>query len=179
MDFELQTAQLRLRPIQDTDVDALLALDSDPEVMKYISGGQPTTRRDYEELLPRMMAYGPGPIGYFAAMLRTEKRFVGWFHLRPSVVDPEILELGYRLAASVWGRGLATEGSLALLHNAFGPLEQVAVDACTVPENAASIAVMQKCGMREVGSFLHPRGQVLCLRYLVDAATFGKRAKQS
>ncbi len=179
MDFELQTTRLRLRPIEETDVDALLVLDSDPEVMKYISEGQPTTRRDYEELLPRMMSYGPGPIGYFAAILRTEERFVGWFHLRPSVVDPEILELGYRLTPSVWGRGLATEGSLALLHNAFGPLEQVAVDACTVPKNAASIAVLKKCGMREVGSFVHPRGKMLCLRYLVDATTFAERAKQS
>lgn len=177
MDITLHTPRLTLRPIVAGDLEDLLELDSDPEVMRYISGGAPSTPADYEELLPRMLAHQDEPIGYFAAVDRRSsapphQRFLGWFHLRPSVVDPEVLELGYRLKRRVWGIGFATEGSLALLRRAFFELDQLAVDACALPENAASQAVLVKCGMREVGSFVHPRLATPCVRYLVDESTF-------
>ena len=65
------------------------------------------------ELLPRMLAWDGQPFGFLAAY--EAGSFVGWFHLRPSVADAGILELGYRLRRAAWGRGLATEGSRALL----------------------------------------------------------------
>ena len=34
----------QLRPITDADLDALVALDDDPEVIRLINGGQPTPR---------------------------------------------------------------------------------------------------------------------------------------
>lgn len=173
MTFTLTTKRLHIRPIMKEDVHALVSLDSDPLVMKYISEGKPSTLADYEELLPRMMAYGSEPVGFFAAEFRErEHRFIGWFHLRPSVVEPEILELGYRLERSSWGQGLATEGAMALLWHAFDSLGQEMVDACALPDNEASIAVMRKCGMQRVGAFMHPRGKMLCERYCVEASQF-------
>ena len=173
MSFTLDTLRLHLRPIEKSDLPALVELDSDPLVMKYISGGKANSHADYEKLLPRMTAYGNGPTGYFAAELRQEhKRFTGWFHLRPSVVDETILELGYRLQRSSWGQGLATEGARALLSHAFTTLDQLAVDACAVPDNLGSIAVLEKCGMHHVGAFMHPLGKMMCERYLVEAQHF-------
>jgi RimJ/RimL family protein N-acetyltransferase len=40
-----ETDRLRLRPLATRDVAALVALDSDPEVMRYINGGRPTPPR--------------------------------------------------------------------------------------------------------------------------------------
>ncbi len=166
--FELRTARMHLCRIGPQHVDDLVALDSDPEVMRYISGGRPSTRQDYDEYLPRMMAHDDQPYGFLAAY--EEGRFIGWFHLRPSVADESILELGYRLQRRAWGRGLATEGGRALLRHAFEVLDQPAVDACADPDNAASIRVMIKCGMHRAGTFVHPRVPIEVVRYLVERA---------
>lgn len=171
MDPRFDTARLHLRPLAGTDLDDLLALDSDPAVMRFINGGVPSTLADYEGgLLERMLAYRGQPFGFFAALDTTDlaRPFIGWFHLRPSVADAAILELGYRLRRTHWGRGLATEGALVLRDHALQTLDEPAVDACALPDNAASIAVMRKCGMRYAGRFVHPRAKVEVVRYLVE-----------
>lgn len=164
--LELQTARLHLRRITREHVPDLVALDADPEVMRYISGGAPNPREAYEnDLMPRILAWDEHPFGFLAAYEADE--FVGWFHLRPSVADPAALELGYRLRRAAWGRGLATEGARALVAHAFEVLRHPVVDACAHPDNAASIAVMKKCGMRFAGTFMHPRVPIEVVRYLV------------
>lgn len=170
--LSLITPNIRMTRLGASHIDDLVALDSDPEVMRYV-GGKATSREQYEEILPRMMTWNDRPFGFLAAYV--EGAFVGWFHLRPSVVDDRILELGYRLRREAWGRGLATEGSRAVLRHAFSTLGEREVDACAMPENVGSTRVMKKCGMRKVGSFIHPRLPVLVDRYLVerDAAQLG------
>jgi RimJ/RimL family protein N-acetyltransferase len=170
----LTTARLHLRPIEASDLDNLVSLDSDPEVMRFI-GAAPSRDVVARELLPRMREYADQPFGYYAA--EAERGFIGWFHLRPSVADPAIHEIGYRLQRRSWGVGLATEGSLALCLHAFDALGMPAVDACALPENLASIRVMQKCGMSLVGRLTHPRGGMEVVRYLVTRATFEDRVR--
>lgn len=161
------TERLHLVRVRAEHIDHFVELDSDPEVMRFISGGEPNSRARYEQdLLPRMMAYEGEPHGFLSAFERG--RFVGWFHLRPSVADDRILELGYRLRRDAWGRGLATEGGRALVRHAFEALDQPAVDACADPRNEASIRVMVKCGMHRVGTFVHPRVPIEVVRYLVE-----------
>lgn len=168
------TPRMRLCRLVAADLDRLVELDADPEVMRYISGGVPNTRETYvAELLPRMLAWPHEPYGFMSAWLEGE--FAGWFHLRPSVADPSMLELGYRLRRALWGRGLATEGSRALVRHAFDALEQQAVDACFHPGNVASMRVMQKCSMHEVGAFVHPRAGIEVIRYLVTRADYERR----
>lgn len=168
------TPRMQLMRLCTDDLDLLVALDSDPEVMRYINAGRPNAREVYErELLPRMLAWPSEPYGFMSAWLTGE--FIGWFHLRPSVADPSLLELGYRLRRAHWGRGLATEGSRVLVRHAFEVLAQSAVDACCDPGNAASMRVMQKCSMSEVGRFVHPRAGIEVIRHLVDRAAYERR----
>lgn len=174
----LSTERMKLRPLAGGDVDDLVALDSDPEVMRHILvSGQPApTREDYCRpggLLSRMLAFEDEPFGYFAA--EQKGAFLGWFHLRPSVFEPAILELGYRLRRSFWGQGLATEGGYALCRYAFYELDMPLVDACAVPANTASIGVMKKLGMKYLSSQMHPREpNVKVARYGVDSSTFSE-----
>lgn len=169
-----ETARMQLRPLAWTDLDALVELDADPEVMRYISGGVANSREVYiRELMPRMLAWTDEPFGFFSAWLEAE--FIGWFHLRPSVADPSILELGYRLRRAAWGRGLATEGSRHLVRHAFDQLGQSAVDACAHPDNLASMRVMQNCSMSEVESFVHPRINLVVRRFLVEREAYERR----
>jgi RimJ/RimL family protein N-acetyltransferase len=175
MEHSLRSTRLVLQKIVPTDLDDLVDLDSDPEVMRFISEGVPTPRSDYvgrDGLLARMCAYADEPYGYFSA--RFEDRFAGWFHLRPSVADGSMLELGYRLRREFWGLGLATEGARRLCDLAFDTLNQEAVDACAVAENRASIQVMKKCGMTPVGRFVHPRVPIEVERYLVRRGDYGR-----
>ncbi|MGW3785885.1 GNAT family N-acetyltransferase [Micromonospora chokoriensis] len=150
-----ETERLRFRRLTMDDVDALVELDSDPEVMRFLSGGVPTslaTVRD--EQLPRLLAQylrHPG-LGRWAAHDRESGEFLGWFALDPSA-DGSEAELGYRLRRSVWGRGLATEGSLALVRYAFDTVGVRRVWAETMTVNERSRRVMAKAGLRYVRTF--------------------------
>ena len=160
MHIYLETERLILRRFTVDDVDAATALDADPAVMRYINGGRPTPReeiRDY--FLPGWMAYyrRGDRYGFWAAVEKRTGAFAGWFHLRPNTGDPDDEpELGYRLVASAWGKGYATEGSRALIRKAFQDLGVRRVYATTMVVNVASRRVMEKAGLRFVRVFHEP-----------------------
>jgi RimJ/RimL family protein N-acetyltransferase len=159
MHILLETARLRLRHFTAGDVDLLAELDSDPEVMRFITYGVTTPRSAYvETFLPRWLAIyerQPG-LGYFAAERREGGEFLGWFHLRDDRIEPEYVELGYRLRRPAWGQGYATEGASALVRHGFAGLGVERISARTLLRNVASQRVMRKCGLREVGRFEYP-----------------------
>lgn len=154
----LSTERLWLRRFTADDVDLLVELDADPQVMRYINGGRPTSREEIEtDILPAFLGYYDRYDGYgfWAAIERASLQFVGWFHLRPAPghSDDEP-ELGYRLRRSAWGRGLATEGSRALIEAAFTRYGARRVVAETMAVNVGSRRVMEKCGMTLVRAFV-------------------------
>lgn len=154
----LQTDRLLLRRFTNDDVDALVELDSDPEVTHFITNGEATPRAEVEQsVLPRFLWYYdtyPG-YGFWAVIEKATGDFIGWFHLRPNPDHPipDEPELGYRLRRAAWGRGYATEGSRALVDRAFAELGASRVFAETMAVNVASRRVMEKAGMRLVREF--------------------------
>jgi RimJ/RimL family protein N-acetyltransferase len=160
MHVYLETERLVLRRFTPDDVDLATALDADPAVMRYINGGRPTPREEIrDDYLPAWLAYYErgDRYGFWAAIEKASGAFLGWFHLRPQPDDPpDEPELGYRLAASAWGRGYATEGSRALIHKAFVELGARRVYATTMVVNEASWRVMEKAGLRRVRVFHQP-----------------------
>lgn len=153
----LQTPRMRLRPFTMADLDDVEALDADPAVMRFVTGGEATPRRVLrDEHLPYWIGFAARGEhwGFWAAVDRDTDRFLGWFHLRPDAGDPpDRPELGYRLHRAVWGRGLATEGSRVLVDLALGHLGAASVYATTMSVNTASRRVMEKVGMRLVREF--------------------------
>jgi RimJ/RimL family protein N-acetyltransferase len=155
----LETARLRLRQFTLDDVDRLVELDSDPEVMRYITFGVPTPRATYANvILPRWFAiYRATPmLGYWAAEDRGSGVFHGWLHLRPDRIDAGEQELGYRLRRASWGRGLATEGAAALIEHGFLRVGTGTISARALAGNRGSRAVMEKCGLRYEADFEFP-----------------------
>ncbi|MBL8942828.1 MAG: GNAT family N-acetyltransferase, partial [Myxococcales bacterium] len=60
--LEFRTARLELRRLTRDHLDDLVALDADPEVMRFISGGAPNPRSLYEtEILARMTGWDDEP----------------------------------------------------------------------------------------------------------------------
>jgi RimJ/RimL family protein N-acetyltransferase len=151
MDIFLETERLVLRRFTEADVDHLIDLDSDPEVMRFLTGGRPTPRETVQnDVLPAFLRYYEQyeAYGFWAVIEKSTGEFLGWFHFRPPKGGPvEEAELGYRLRRSAWGRGYATEGSHALIRKGFHELGVRRVVASTLAVNHASRQVMEKAGM--------------------------------
>lgn len=147
----LRTERLKLRRFTEADADQLIALDSDPEVMRYLNGGAPTPRDVIErEILPgflRSYEQGEG-YGVWAAIEVVTADFLGWFSLQRRVDgEPGDATLGYRLRRSAWGKGYATEGARALIRKGFTEAGARRIVATTYQDNTASRRVMEKAGM--------------------------------
>jgi RimJ/RimL family protein N-acetyltransferase len=157
MDILLSTPRLTLRRFTPEDVDLLADLDSDPDVMFRITGGAATPRQEIvDDYLPAFLRYyrEGDRWGFWVAEETASGEFVGWFHLRPGEGHPDDdPELGYRLRKAFWGKGLATEGSAALVDRAFADCGARRVWAETMVAHAASRRVMEKVGMRLVRTF--------------------------
>lgn len=157
VDVFLETERLVLRPFTNEDVDLLVELDSDPEVMRYISRGRPTARLEIEKvILPRFQEYYRLFEGYgtWATIEKATGEFIGWVSLRPKDGDPpDEPELGYRLRRAAWGKGYATEASRALIDRAFSEYGAVRVYAETMAVNTQSRRVMERAGLRFLRTF--------------------------
>jgi RimJ/RimL family protein N-acetyltransferase len=142
-----ETERMVLRPLTLDDVDTLVALDRDPEVMRYITGGRPTPRDEVVETVRRRIGRR------WMADDRATAEFVGWFGLVPSAITAGEYEVGYRLRRVAWGKGLATEGTRALIDLAFTERGATRIWAETMAVNTRSRAVMERCGLRYARTF--------------------------
>ncbi|HEU5385203.1 MAG TPA: GNAT family N-acetyltransferase [Streptosporangiaceae bacterium] len=160
MQVFLETERLVLRRFTMADADDLVNLDADPEVMRYVTGGVPTSRDEIEtEVLPAFLDYYQryAGFGFWAAVEKATGEFLGWFHFRPGPdTVPGEVELGYRLRKSAWGKGYATEGSRALIDKGFTEfgVQRVVAEAMVI--NMASRRVMEKAGLKLVRTFHQP-----------------------
>ncbi|SCE87090.1 Protein N-acetyltransferase, RimJ/RimL family [Micromonospora viridifaciens] len=153
----LETERLVLRAFTGADVDHLVALDSDPDVMRFINGGRPTSRDVIQaRTLPRLLHDYPcfGTRGYWAAEEKATGALLGWFEFRPlDEHSPAVVELGYRLNKAAWGSGYATEGARALIRKGFTDLGVDRVTANTMAVNTRSRRVMEKAGLSFLRTF--------------------------
>jgi RimJ/RimL family protein N-acetyltransferase len=171
----LRTARLLLVPLADRHLDLEVRLDSDAEVLRYISGRARSrdevaashARRmalaDRVDGLGYWMAFGSsgGTRGTTPPEREDEGEFVGLMMLPPAhgpdqPDDPTVCDLGYRLVRRYWRQGLASEASRTLLRHAFDSVGQSRVIAQTMAANAGSRGVMEAIGMRYVRSYFPP-----------------------
>lgn len=109
MPIYLESKRISLRELSLSDENELLDLDSDFQVMKYLTNGIPTSRESIQKMLGRVLQQrqqSRGKFGVWAAIRKETEEFIGWFHLFPSRDEPNNLEnlfLGYRLKAKYWG----------------------------------------------------------------------------
>ncbi|HEU5129770.1 MAG TPA: GNAT family N-acetyltransferase [Glycomyces sp.] len=144
----LTTERMRLRQLRSADLDLLIALNSDPDVMRYIDWQPPSRTAVADEIAELLAAHQHYPAhGRFIAEDH-DGTFLGWFGLIVLSEGPSAPSLGYRLRRAHWSRGLATEGGRALVDYAFTHLGADRVSAETMAVNTASRRVMEKCGLR-------------------------------
>jgi RimJ/RimL family protein N-acetyltransferase len=155
------TERLVLRPWRPADRAPFAAMNADPEVMRYIGDGRTMTRAESDALVDAIEAHWrEHGFGLWCAALRDAPDVcIGFVGLAIPSFLPAVLpavEVGWRLARPVWGRGLATEGARAALDRAFGPLQLSSVISLIDPANERSIRVAEKLGMHREASHRHP-----------------------
>jgi RimJ/RimL family protein N-acetyltransferase len=154
----LTTARLRLEPFDLAHLDGLHEMNSDPEVMRYISG-RPETREETVAVIERVQArWREFGYSWWSFLDRISGQVVGGGCIQnlrrtdtplPDRTCP--LEIGWRLRRDRWHQGLASEAAVAMADFAFGMLTAPELYAVCDPGNAASAAVMRRLGMDELG----------------------------
>jgi RimJ/RimL family protein N-acetyltransferase len=145
------TERLRLRAWRPDDLDALIELFAKPEVWHYPLRRGFTPEETTVFLERQIKAQDNGEIALMAAEDRSSTQLLGYIGLGVPNFLPVVMpavEIGWRLDPSVWGRGLATEGALAVLAYGFDVLELQSVVSIYEPDNFASGRVMQHLAMQ-------------------------------
>ncbi len=149
---EIVTARLRLYPPRLEDLEARLAMDRDPEVIRLIRPAPEDVEAHRAEIRNRILKPPRGAFWHVEEL--SAPGFIGWCGVFP-LQDSGLMEIGYRFARAAWGRGLATEAAAAALDHGFRELELDPIVAVSHPDNAASHNVLRKIGLRAAGTAWH------------------------
>ena len=145
-----ETERLILRHFHMLDGEALDRVFGDAEVMRFGPGiqGKPwvrgwlhTCQENYYQKL------GFGPYAIVSRALGEVIGYCGLFYF-PEIDGQAEVEIGYRLARQFWGHGYATEAVAAIRDYSFDVLCLPRLVALIDPQNAASLHVAEKAGMR-------------------------------
>ncbi|HYF16022.1 MAG TPA: GNAT family N-acetyltransferase [Phycisphaerales bacterium] len=146
-----ETDRLILRAMNTDDAEAFFALNSNPEVMRLT--GEPPLRSIEEaraaiESYPDFETVG---FGRWGCELKTSRSIIGFCGLK-RLEELDLVDVGFRFTPEHWGRGLATEACAASITFGFEVLNLRKIVGLALPDNAASIRVLTKCGMRRNGT---------------------------
>lgn len=147
----LETARLRLRGHRYDDLPQALAMWSDPNVTRFISGRPSTEQQTWARLLAYIGHWEVMGFGYWGIEERVSNDFVGevGFADFKRDVAPSIKgkpELGFALASRFHGKGYATEAVRAALSWADAHLPDRKTVCMVNPQNLASLRVVENCG---------------------------------
>jgi [ribosomal protein S5]-alanine N-acetyltransferase len=144
----LRTDRLILDTWEVSDWQAFRPIAIDVEVMRYINGGTPWTDDQIQNFVNRQVQrYSEHGYCRWKLIEASSGDLIGFCGLGiwRDAADPE---LGWWLARSHWGRGLATEAARAALADAFDRVQLPRFISIAMPENTASIGVMKKLGLK-------------------------------
>ena len=146
----LETDRLLFTEWKPEDWLTFRPIATDPDVMKYINNGESWPDEQIKEFVNRQIdnstQYG---FCLWKLLKKPTEKLIGFCGLQPLFESGEI-EIGWWLAKSSWGQGLATEAAMKVVEYGFGKIGLERIVAIAQPQNTASIRVMEKLGMRYV-----------------------------
>jgi [ribosomal protein S5]-alanine N-acetyltransferase len=146
--LRFSTSRLTLRPMQASDVPALRAVNSDPEVTKYLPYPTWTTDEEAAAWLERLQKrFASREAAQFAICIRDQNDLViGNALLFGFSAEHEIAEMGYVIGREHWGQGYVAEAMQPLVAFAFESLNCHRLQAKLAADNRASARVLEKLG---------------------------------
>ena len=141
----VETERLRLRALEESDLDAWAAIVGDVEVQRF-TGGAMHRVEAWFRIATYHGHWALRGYGQWAVCDRVSGRLLGRAGLWFPEGWPE-LEVGWTLARSAWGHGYATEAGRAAIEWGRANLGLTRIASVINPENARSIAVAERLGM--------------------------------
>jgi ribosomal-protein-alanine N-acetyltransferase len=159
MNLILETERLILREMLPSDAASLFEMDSNPNVHKYL-WNKPVASIDevyhYIELVRNQ--YLKNNIGRFVVVLKETNELIGWAGLKynTEMVNNKVdfYDIGYRLNENFWGKGYASEATVAWLDYGFKTMKIKIMEAAAHTDNIASNRILQKIGMTMTEQYL-------------------------
>jgi ribosomal-protein-alanine N-acetyltransferase len=153
----LETERLLLRNWQESDVDGYLVLAGDVGYNCFSRPGRflvHSAAEAQEKIHERMKLFDESRLGKFPVFLKQGGEFIGTCGIGPFDMDGHAeVELGYRLCLRHWGRGYAAEAAAAVLKYGFCELDFERIMALALPQNRASLRILEKLGFRYLRDF--------------------------
>jgi RimJ/RimL family protein N-acetyltransferase len=148
----IDAPRLRLRWLTDQDVDALFAVFSDRQMMRYWSTPAMTERSEAEALVTQIHDYFREKSGFQWGIERKEdRRLLGTCTLFRIDAGNGRAELGYGLGSQYWSKGYMREALTALIAYSFGTLGLRRLEADVDPRNEGSLRLLGKLGFQREG----------------------------
>ncbi len=178
----IETERLTLRPFEPSDELAYAAIRSKPEVARYLAGGEASAADGAKiaaRLVPAFAAlwdakgHGPG-YGPWAVEERATRRLIGHLGLRLLPEFQDRTELLYALSPEAQGKGYAVEGAATALSFGFDTLHLPTIIALALPQNAASLKVMDRVGMKRRPGLVEVFG-LKAVMAEIDATTYQEK----
>jgi RimJ/RimL family protein N-acetyltransferase len=160
--FEFRTERVLLRRWRAEDEREMARINREPEVARYLNRpvDEAAIAAFYAVICGHWERHGFGPWALESLEPDRGGAFLGFAGLAfvPSFLSAagSAPELGWRLDPAVWGRGLATEASIAARDDALGRLEQPELISVIHPQNERSQRVAVKLGMRRERQIENP-----------------------
>jgi RimJ/RimL family protein N-acetyltransferase len=149
--FPLTTARLRLRPFEERDFEAVYAMESHPDVVRYLYW-EPRTRDEARAALDRrvrMSSLEGDPAALRLAVIHQESgELVGDFSLGIRSRQNRQGDIGFMFHPDHQGHGYATEGAQAVLGLGFEVYDLHRIFGSCDGRNTASARLMERLGMR-------------------------------
>jgi RimJ/RimL family protein N-acetyltransferase len=137
--------RVSLRPVAPPDLPALLAINGDPQVTRFLPYATWESLDDGEAWLDRMQALAATGTGQQLVVVRNDDDAVlGTVLLFRFDAGSARIELGYVLGRAHWGRGLMREALGAICGHAFTALGIRRIEAEVNPDNRASWALLER-----------------------------------
>jgi [ribosomal protein S5]-alanine N-acetyltransferase len=151
----LETERMRLMPWQPDDWLLLRPIATDPEVVRYISNGEPWPDERIRAWAARQVThFSKFGFCFWELFYKQTDEMIGFCGLQPLDGTQEI-EIGWWLARAWWGKGLATEAAREALRDGFERAALKRIVSIAMRENAASTHIMEKLGMKYEREMTH------------------------
>ena len=153
-----ETDRLILRELVASDAEGLFAIDSDPDVHRYLGNNPVKSMEQIKDVIQFIRnQYVENGIGRWAMIEKTTHNFVGWAGLKlikePTNHHCNYYDLGYRLHKNYWGKGFATEAAKASVDYGINQLNLKDIYGIADVNNVASKKVLEKVGLKFIETF--------------------------
>ena len=164
--WELRTERLRLRRFEPGDAPFILRLLNEPGFLRFIGDRGVRTLEDARLYLERVPLESYRTHGFGVYLVERGPRGIpiGMCGLTHKEWLPAP-DLAYAFLAEHGGHGFATEAARAVLAHARATLRLERLVAIVLPDNTASIRLLQKLGFTAEGVVVDPRDGAELLLY--------------